>query len=74
MRDNARVVQEKIREPVTGTLESLGPDPFFQFGFVQLSQAAAPMRIRSKDYEQLSRRLGNQIESNSLFVSVEVAA
>lgn len=58
----------KSLEPVEQTLYV--PIKRFQPGYVRLSQEAAiSVRMCSTDYEELSRRLGGEIEEGSIFLA-----
>lgn len=71
MRSKAFIVQEVVREPLTGITESSDTDTFVQPEFVWLSQeAAVSMQMSITDSEQLSRRLENKSEKSLLSTRV----
>lgn len=64
------VVQEEVWDPPMCKIESSNSDLVIQSGFVQLSQEASVfVQICSTDSEQLSRRLGDEIERDLLSLS-----
>lgn len=55
---------------MTGTIESLGSNPFVWAGFMQISrEAAVSVRIHNTDYEERSRGLGHNSKRKSLWIS-----
>lgn len=65
-----RAVREEFRQP-----ESVRTESFVQPGFVKLVQGAPfYVRMPSTDSEQLSRRLGDEIERSFISPRVEIAA
>lgn len=73
MRGTARRIQEEVSESVVGRMASPGSNPNFQPRFLQLSQGAtASVRMRSTAFEQLSKRMIDEIERNSHFRNAKI--
>lgn len=75
MHGASSVVQENVRQYVTGRSEPLRFDSFLQAEFVLLSQVSAvSVWMRSTGFERLFRRLWNSNERNALLACAEESA